>query len=169
MPPAQPEKLYEKTMTRALKLLSYKPRSVAEIRARLNEKEWAEAQVVEQVIARLSELGYLDDEQFAARFADSRLTMKPLGRTRLRRDLQRKKVSAQVVEQALEQAYEEHSEEELIARAIAKRTRLKGAPTTREEAKKLFDYLIRRGFSYDLVMRKVREASTQSQINEEEG
>ena len=53
MPPAQPEKLYEKTMTRALKLLSYKPRSVAEMRGRLNEKDWAEAQVVEQVIARL--------------------------------------------------------------------------------------------------------------------
>ena len=168
MPPAQPEKLYEKTMTRALKLLSYKPRSVAEMRGRLNEKDWAEAQVVEQVIARLSELGYLDDEQFAARYADARLTVKPLGRTRLRRDLQRRKVSAQVVEQALDQAYEDHSEEELIARAIAKRTRLKGAPATREEAKKLFDYLIRRGFSYDLVMRKVREASTQSQINEDE-
>lgn len=144
-------------MTRALKLLSYKPRSVAEMRARLNEKEWADAQVVEQVIARLSELGYLDDEQFAARYADARLTVKPLGRTRLRRDLQRRKVSAQVVEQALEQAYEEHSEEELIARAITKRTRLKGAPTTREESKKLFDYLIRRGFSYDLVLKKVRE------------
>jgi regulatory protein len=157
MPPAQPEKLYEKTMTRALKLLSYKPRSVAEMRARLNEKEWADAQVVEQVIARLIELGYLDDEQFAARYADARLTVKPLGRTRLRRDLQRRKVSAQVVEQALEQAYEEHSEEELIARAIAKRTRLKGAPATREETKKLFDYLIRRGFSYDLVLKKVRE------------
>ena len=168
MPPAQPEKLYEKTMTRALKLLSYKPRSVAEMRARLNEKEWADAQVVEQVIARLIELGYLDDEQFAARYADARLTVKPLGRTRLRRDLQRRKVSAQVVEQALEQAYAEHSEEELIARAIAKRTRLKGAPATREETKKLFDYLIRRGFSYDLVMRKVREASAQSQINEDE-
>jgi regulatory protein len=168
MPPAQPEKLYEKTMTRALKLLSYKPRSVAEMRARLNEKEWADAQVVEQIIARLVELGYLDDEQFAARYADARLTVKPLGRTRLRRDLQRRKVSTQVVEQALEQAYEEHSEEELIARAIAKRTRLKGAPATREETKKLFDYLIRRGFSYDLVMRKVREISAQSRISEDE-
>jgi SOS response regulatory protein OraA/RecX len=37
--------------------------------------------------------------------------------------------------------------------------RLKGAPTDREEAKRLFDYLIRRGFGYDLVIRKVREAS----------
>jgi SOS response regulatory protein OraA/RecX len=39
---------------------------------------------------------------------------------------------------------------------------LKGAPATREEAKKLFDYLIRRGFSYDLVIRKVREASKET-------
>jgi len=46
-----------------------------------------------------------------------------------------------------------------IDRAIGKRLRLKGAPATRDEAKKLFDYLIRRGFSYDLVIRKVREAA----------
>ena len=46
----------------------------------------------------------------------------------------------------------------MIDRAIGKHVRLKGAPTDRE-AKRLFDYLIRRGFSYDLVIRKVREAA----------
>jgi SOS response regulatory protein OraA/RecX len=80
--------------------------------------------------------------------------------------LQRKQLSKQVVEQALETAYTEHNEEALIDRAIEKRLRLKGAPTTREEAKKLFDYLLRRGFSYDLVIRKVRAAG-QSTITDE--
>ena len=159
MPQSESDKLYEKTMARALNLLGYKSRSVAEMRARLNEKEWADAAVVERVIARLAELDYLNDEQFAANFADSRLSAKPMGRTRLRRDLQRKKVSAQAVEQALDQAYETHDEEALIDRAIAKRTRLKGLPATPEAAKKLFDYLMRRGFGYELVRRKVRALS----------
>jgi len=150
--------LYEKTFERALNLLSYKPRSLAEMRSRLMEKGWAEEAVVDQVIARLEELGYLNDEQFAANFAGSRLTAKPLGRTRLRRDLQRKKLSSETIETALDGAYEQQSEEELVERAISKRVKSKGAPATREEAKKLFDYLIRRGFSYDLVIRKVREA-----------
>ncbi len=151
--------LYERTFERALRLLSFKPRSVAEMRARLLEKDWAEGEVVDQVVARLEELNYLNDEEFAARFANSRLTAKPLGRTRLRRDLQHRKLSSQTIEGALDEAYDQQSEEELIQRAINKRLRSKGAPTTREEAKKLFDYLMRRGFSYDLILRKVREAS----------
>jgi regulatory protein len=158
---------YEKTFERAINLLSYKPRSQAEMRARLLEKEWAEESVVDQLIARLAELGYLNDDQFAANFANSRLTAKPLGRTRLRRDLQRKKLPPETVENALNDAYEQQSEEELIDRAIDKRVRLKGVPATREETKKLFDYLIRRGFGYDLVIRKVREAGKRIPGSEE--
>jgi regulatory protein len=150
--------LYERIFERALNLLSYKPRSLAEMRARLMEKDWAEEAVVDQVISRLEELGYLNDEELASHMANTRLTMKPVGRTRLRRDLLRKKLPSETVENALDEAYEQQSEEELIERAISKRVRLKGAPSTREEAKKLFDYLIRRGFNYDLVIRKVREA-----------
>ncbi len=153
-PPAPVQTPYEKTLARAFRLLAAKARGVAELRERLLEK--AEAEAVEQVLARLVELGYLNDEEFARSFANSRLSYKPLGRVRLRQDLQRKKLAAPVVEQALDDAYTEHSEEALIDRAIEKRLRLKGAPATREEAKKLFDYLLRRGFSYDLVLKKVR-------------
>jgi regulatory protein len=160
----QPQTPYEKTLARAFRLLAAKARSVAQLRERLQEK--AEPEVVEQALARLVELGYLNDQEFARSFANSRLSYKPLGRTRLRQDLQRKQLSKQVVEQALETAYTEHNEEALIDRAIEKRLRLKGAPTTREEAKKLFDYLLRRGFSYDLVIRKVRAAG-QSTITDE--
>src|SRR5215207_7459541 len=95
---------YDKTMARALKLISVKPRTVEELRGRLLEKEWAEAEVVGRVLARLAELGYLDDEQFAAQYAASRLAAKPLGRSRLRRDLQRKQVPAEVADRALAEA-----------------------------------------------------------------
>ena len=153
---------YEKTMQRALRLLTYKPRSKAELRGRLLEKDWAEEAIVESVIARLEELGYLDDEQLATTLASSRLERSPLGRSRIRRDLERRKLPAETVENALDHAFTEQSEEELIERAIAKRLRLKGPPTTREESKKLFDYLIRRGFNYDLVLRKVREVGKET-------
>lgn len=149
---------YEKTMDRALKLLSFKPRSIAEMRDRLLEKVWAEEAIVDQVITRLIELRYLDDEQFATNYASSRLTVRPLGRTRLRRDLQRKKIPDQVAEQTLNEIYAGEAEEELIDHAISKRLRLKGPPTSREEMKKLFDYLLRRGFNYQLALRKARAA-----------
>jgi regulatory protein len=152
------EKRYEKTLARAFNLLAAKPRSVAELRERLLEKPWAEEEVVQRVLTRLQDLGYLNDQQYAEQFANSRLTLKPIGRSRLRRDLQRKKLSSTVINQALEDVYTETSEESLIEQAIAKRVRLRGKPTTREESKKLLDYLLRQGFGYDLAMRKVREA-----------
>ncbi|HEX4946170.1 MAG TPA: RecX family transcriptional regulator [Blastocatellia bacterium] len=152
------DKLYERVMKRAFNLLSAKPRSIAELRERLLEKPWAEAEAVDRAIARLQELGYLNDQQYAEQFANSRLTVKPIGKTRLRRDLQRKKLSQTIINQAVENVYDTHDEEALIDQAIAKRTRLRGKPTTREEAKKLLDHLLRQGFSYDLAMRKVRAA-----------
>jgi regulatory protein len=152
------DKLYERVMKRAFNLLSAKPRSIAELRERLLEKSWAEKESVERAIARLMELGYLNDQQYAEQFANSRLTVKPIGKTRLRRDLQRKKLSPTVINQAVENVYDMHDEEALIEQAIAKRTRLRGKPTTREESKKLLDHLLRQGFSYDLAMRKVRAA-----------
>ena len=152
------DKRYERTLKRAFNLLSAKPRSIAELRARLLEKEWAEEDVVDRVIARLQELGYLNDQQYAEQFANARLTAKPIGRSRLRQDMRRKKISSADAEQALTEVYTEEREEDLLEQAIAKRLRLRGKPTTREESKKLFDYLLRLGFGYELVIRKVREA-----------
>lgn len=161
------DKLYERVMKRAFNLLSAKPRSIAELRERLLEKPWAEAEVVDRAIARLQELGYLNDQQYAEQFANSRLTVKPIGKTRLRQDLRRKKISATVAEQALTEVYTDDREEQLIEAAIAKRIRLRGHPTSREESKKLFDYLLRLGFGYDLVIRKVRNISKTSEEIEE--
>jgi regulatory protein len=156
-------------MERALKLLSFKPRSIAQMRERLLEKEWAEEAIVDRVVERLKELGYLNDEQFAASYASARLSARPLGRTRLRRDLQNKKLPSQITEQTLDEVYADGGEEDLIDRAIAKRLRLKGAPKTPEDVKKLFDYLMRRGFSYQLVLRKVRQLKTADAAEDDGG
>ena len=87
------------------------------------------------------------------------MRQKPVGRQRLARDLKTKKVSKETADAALELVYQETPEEELIARAIEKRVRLRGRPATRRETKSLYDHLLRLGFSYDLIIRKVREAS----------
>ena len=153
------EKARERTLQRAVKLLAAKPRSVAELRERLLEKEWADEGAVEAALAKLKEYGYLDDERFAFGFASYRVRQKPVGRQRLARDLQMKKVARETADEALDIVYQEMPEEELIARAIEKRVRLRGRPATRQQTKSLYDHLLRLGFSYDLIIRKVREAS----------
>lgn len=151
-----PERARERTMQRAVKLLAAKPRAVEELRERLLEKEWATAEVVDEVIGKLKQHGYLNDERFAFGYASYRVRQKPLGRQRLARDLQMKKVDADTARDALDVVYTETSEDELIDRAINKRVALRGRPATRAETKSLFDYLLRLGFSPDLIMRKIK-------------
>lgn len=148
----------DKVMARALKLLSVKSRTVAELRHRLLERAASES-VVEEVIARLQQWGYLNDEQFAADYSTSRLQLKPLGRRRLARELEQKQVPEPIIESVLDQVYQSLDEESLIDRAIQKRLRSRGAPRRHQDAKTLFDYLVRLGFDYELVRRKVREVS----------
>jgi regulatory protein len=157
--PLDPEKARERTFQRAVKLLAAKPRSIAELRERLLEKEWTNEETVELVLARLREYGYLNDERFAYGFASYRVRQKAVGRGRLARDLRLKKVSHETANEALDLVFAEIPEENLIDRAIEKRLRLRGRPTSRAEVKSLFDHLLRLGFAYDLVINKVRAAS----------
>jgi regulatory protein len=154
-----PEERRRKTFERAAKLLAAKSRSIAELRERLLQGRHANETIVDEVIARLREYGYLDDERYAVTFASSKVRQRPTGRRRLERDLSLKKIDRTVVEEALDAVYAEIPEEELIDRAIEKRVRLRGRPKTRDEAKSLFDHLLRQGFPFDLVSEKVRAVS----------
>ncbi|MCA1615310.1 MAG: recombination regulator RecX [Acidobacteria bacterium] len=158
--PLDPEKARARTLQRAVKLLAAKPRSVAELRERLLEKEWTDEAAADYAVAKLSEYGYLDDEQFALSFAQGRIRQKPVGRQRLARDLKNKKLDKELADQTLEKVFAETPEADLIDEAIAKRVRLRGRPQTRQESKSLFDHLLRRGFSIDLVVDKVRALSS---------
>ena len=104
-----PQKSRERTMTRAVNLLAAKPRSIAELRGRLLEKNWTNAEIVDAVLEKLKEYKYLDDEQFARDFAASKLRRKPLGKRRLQQTLSQKKLDPEIIVEAIEQAYENYT------------------------------------------------------------
>ena len=153
-----PDEIRARAFQRAVKLLAAKPRSIAELRERLAER-CSSKTVIETVIARLREYGYLDDERYALGYASSKVRQQPIGRRRLQLSLQRKKVDRAVADEALDQVFAETPEEELLDRALEKRVRLRGRPKTRAEAKSLFDHLLRQGFPFELVSQKVRAVS----------
>lgn len=157
--PVSPDEVRRKTFERAVKLLAAKPRSVAELRERLQRGKGVNKAIVETVIERLREYGYLDDERFAFTYASSKVKQRPIGRRRLQRDLKLKQIDNSVADEALELVYTETPEEQLIDRAIEKRIRLRGRPKNRAEAKSLFDHLLRQGFGFELVSEKVRSAT----------
>ena len=152
-----------RTFERAVKLLAAKPRSVAELRERLLKGRGADDEVVETVISRLREYGYLNDERFAFSYASYKVKQKPVGRRRLERDLKFKKVESKVANDALEMVYAETSEEQLIDQAIAKRLRIRGRPKNRTEVKSLYHHLLRQGFEFELVSEKIRSLVRESE------
>src|SRR5204862_6610177 len=77
-----PEELRARTFQRAAKLLAAKPRSIAELRERLAER-CSSKTVMETVIARLREYGYLDDGRYALGHASGKMRQEPLGRRQL--------------------------------------------------------------------------------------
>jgi regulatory protein len=154
--PLDPAKARARVFQRAGKLLAAKARSVEELRERLLEGRGATGTIVDTVIERLREYGYLNDARYAQTYASLRVQQKPIGRQRLERDLRMKKIDKATVDAALDSVYEEKPEAELIDIAIAKRIRLRGKPQTRADAKKLFDHLLRQGFAFELVGEKVQ-------------
>lgn len=156
---ADVEKARERTMNRAVKLLAAKPRSVGELRERLLEKNWTNAEIVERVIAKLEEYKYLDDQQFAADLASSKLRQRPQGKRKLLQSMSRKKLSKENVDAAIKSAFEKLPETELIDKAIEKRLRLKGKPESIEDKKKFFDHLLRQGFDYSLIRDRMNDVA----------
>src|SRR5437660_12747073 len=132
-----PARAREHVFQRAGKLLAAKQRSVEELRERLLEGRGATKAIVEEVIERLREYGYLDDARFAHSYASLRVQQRPIGRQRLERDLWLKRIDKQTADEALDLVFEATPEAEMIDRAIAKRLRLRGKPKTRPEAKQL--------------------------------
>ncbi len=149
------ERSRDRTMNRAVKLLAAKPRSIGELRERLLEKAWTDQVIVDGVLAKLKEYGYLDDAKFAADLALSKLRQKPQGKRKLQQAMSRKKLDRETLDEAISSAFEKMPENELIDVALEKRLRLKGRPETRDELKKFYDHLLRQGFSFDLIRQKM--------------
>ena len=164
---SDPAKARKRTMDRAVRLLAAKPRAVRELRERLLEKRWTNEEIVDAVIDKLNEYGYLNDERYAAELAASKLRQKPQGERRLKYSLSQKKLDKEIVDNAVRTAFEKMPESDLIDTAIARRLRSKGKPETREDSKKFYDHLFRQGFSYDLIRDKMRAvAESEPEDNE---
>jgi regulatory protein len=161
-PAATPAERRQRTFQKAAK-----SRSVAELRELLTQSQGTNKADVEEVLNRLSEYGYLNDERFAFAYASSKVRQRPIGRQRLKRDLALKKVNKETADEALALVFAEVSESDLIDRAIEKRLRLRGRPENRAEAKSLFDHLLRQGFPFELVSDKVR-ATTRTDLDDDE-
>ena len=147
-------------MEAAARFLGVRQRSVQETRRRLVRLGFP-APLVDQVVARLIEMRYLDDEEFARRWVESRDRSRPRGENALRRELALKGVARDVVEQVI--ADRSHgsagSADADAARELLRRRR----PSLEREA----DPLKRRQKAYALLARSGFDPATCTEVSSE--
>ena len=138
-----------------LNMLGRRELSVAECRSRLADREH-EAGDIETAIARLIDVGALNDARVARAFARTSFTIKGRGRLRIARELQAKGIARDVADAALEEVLGDSDERTLVARALQKRLRGRTTLQDRAESGRLYQYLMRQGFTPGAVMAELR-------------
>lgn len=138
-------------MSRALNLLRYRARSSAEVRGRLLRHGHSEG-VAEEVVERLRELGYLDDEEFAR--AVAREKARKYGPQRVSAELRAGGVGEEVARGIVEEEFAGRSELEDARSAAARRYNKEGSDA---EARRVHGFLARRGYSADVCAEVARE------------
>ncbi len=139
----------------ALRALARRACSVAEMRRRL-ERKFGESTAVEEAIARLRELRYLDDQRFAEQQASSLVRNRAFGRRRILQELKSRLVDYRHIEPALTQAFEETDERQLLEKALDRKVKSLRLPLNLRKVASLCASLIRQGFRADDIMRAVR-------------
>ena len=132
----------------AVGALGRRMRSVAELKRLLRPRVEAETEygqtLIELVIRRLKDQGYLNDAQYASAYSAFRRDNEKFGRMRVITDLKAKGVHGEVIEKAVDSAYEDVNEEKQ-ARNYLRRKRLH-KPKDQKQTARIFRQLARAGF-----------------------
>jgi len=143
----------------AVGALGRRMRSVAELKRLLRPRVEADTEygqtLVELVIRRLKDRGYLNDASYAAAYSSFRRDNEKFGKRRVITELKIRGVHGEVIEKAVESAYDKVSDERQ-AREYLRRKHLT-KPKSQKEAARLFRQLNRAGFATKTIFAILKE------------
>jgi regulatory protein len=130
----------------ALHMLGRRELSVQQLRDRLIERDHPREDV-DRAIDLLLENKALDDGRVASAYVRTALKIKGRGRLRIQRELQMMGIAKEVAAPALAEAFGDVDERALIAKALQKKLRHNQKIATPAEYARVFQFLMRQGFS----------------------
>ena len=143
----------------AVGALARRMRSIAELKRLLRQRVDAESEIgrtlLELVIRRLKDQGYLNDAKYAAAYSAFRRDNEKFGRRRVVTELKAKGVHGEIVDSAIDSAFSEVNEEKQ-AREYLRRKRLQ-KPQDKKQAARIFRQLMRAGFGAKTVFGILRK------------
>jgi regulatory protein len=141
--------------TAAINALSRRAYSVYEMRNYL-ELRAEDKQAVQQILVRLKENQYLDDERYARQFVRQRAEIRKQGAYRIARDLRARGVPDRHIETALAERSAESDEAVIVRTRLARRLKTLRGPLDERRTASLYHSLLRAGFASDTIRRELQ-------------
>ena len=133
----------------AFLLLKFRLRSEGELKARLKQKGFSEA-LSQETVNFLKDKEFIDDRVFARGWVAARLR-RPFGLRKIRQELVYKGLSEEIIDDSLVKLKEHYNESQIVSQLAQQRlSRLKSIEPRKAKAR-VYGYLMRRGFSPDIV------------------
>ena len=147
------EILEKRAKLRAMHLLERMDRTEAELYTKLKRDLYPE-DIIEIAMQYVKSFGYIGDKGYARRFVESRQGSK--SKLEIKMSLLQKGISKEIVSEVLEAYYDGQDESMAIQRLLDKK-RFSAETATEEEKRKIYGYLMRKGFSYEEIRRVIKE------------
>jgi regulatory protein len=148
-----PEVRLQHALDLSYRYLGFRDRTVLEVRRHLEAKR-VEPDTIEQAVAELVELGYLDDARFAQRFVEDRRTLDHWGDERIERKLVASGVDAGLVAAAL--ASGDGAESQFDAALAILTRRFRTPPETDRDRDRALGFLVRKGYELETAYDAIR-------------
>jgi len=142
----------------ALKVLAGRAYSSGELREKLRRRALREGDV-DDVLRRLKDYGYLNDQRFAEGFAHARLANEKFGKTRVIQDLRHRRVAPALAEKTVQKIYQDVDESALIEDWIRRKYRTAQREGLFQQDKDLaaaYRRLLRAGFRTGEIVRVLK-------------
>lgn len=137
----------------AVNLLSRAPKSEKELKVKMQDKGY-DVIFIENVIKKLREQRYIDDERYSEMFISSKINISKDGRRKIKEALYNKGINKEIIDEKLSSVSEEEEIERAFLLAKKKLASMK-EEDTRKKTLKLSNYLINKGFEYSTVKKVV--------------
>ena len=152
----------EKTLQAALKLVDYRARTEKEVRDKLSKKGFESANI-EDVVSRLRENRMLADGEFAESWVENRNQFHPRSQRLMKYELRNKGISEDQIEEALKNSAGDDTLALMAGNKVSNRFK---ELDWQEFQKRMMAYLLRKGFSYDVVIPTIKKVWRELQNDE---
>lgn len=153
----QPQKLTPKqSLPKLQQYCAYQERCHSEVKNKLYEYG-VYGNDADEIISKLIEEDYLNEQRFAMHFASGRFRLKQWGKVKIKYELKQKGVSEYCIKKALQSIDADDYESTLQKLSAQKLKTLKSEKNIFTKKRKLQDFLLQKGFESDLVREEVKK------------